>query len=191
MSHTTSFPLSAQCDRYRERTAIIDERGTFTYTELLRTSSSVAAALLAGRGDLQEERIAFAVTPGLPWVATQWGIWRAGGVAVPLPLSSPTPELEYLIDDSRPSTFVCDALALASLSSVAASRGIRALAYDRLCTSQKPEPPDIGLSVTSERRALILIAAGFARLAFTSSWWGRSPPQREFCESSVMYEGVL
>lgn len=160
MSSTTSHPLSAQCDRYRERTAIIDGRGTFTYTELLRTSSSVAVALLAGRGDLQEERIAFAVTPGLPWVATQWGIWRAGGVAVPLPLSSPTPELEYLIDDSRASTLVCDALALASLSSVAGSRGIRALAYDGLCTSQKPETPDIGLSVTSERRALILYTSG-------------------------------
>ena len=160
MSHTTNLPLPAQCDRYRERTAIIDGRGTYTYTELLRTSSSVAAALLAGRGDLQEERIAFAVTPGLPWVATQWGIWRAGGVAVPLPLSSPTAELEYLIDDSRASTLVCDALALASLSSVAASRGIRALAYDGLCTRQRPEPPDIGLNVTSERRALILYTSG-------------------------------
>ena len=160
MSHITRLPFRAQGDRYRGRTAIVDGRGTFTYTELLGASSSVAAALLAGRGDLQEERIAFAVTPGFPWVATQWGIWRAGGVAVPLPLSSPTPELEYLIDDSRASTLVCDSLALVSVSSVAASRGIRALAYDRLCSRQGPEPRDIGPNVTSERRALILYTSG-------------------------------
>ena len=30
----------------------------------------------------------FLLTPGFPWVAVQWGIWRAGGVAVPLPLNS-------------------------------------------------------------------------------------------------------
>jgi len=160
MSHNTSLPLLAQCSRYRERTAIIDGWGTFTYADLLPASSSVASALLAGREDLQEERIAFAVTPGFAWVATQWGIWRAGGVAVPLPLNSPTPELEYLIDDSRASTLVCDALSLASLSPVAVSRGIRALAYDELCTRQTPEPLDIGLNVTSERRALILYTSG-------------------------------
>src|SRR5262252_597571 len=99
MSHTTSFPLLAQCKRYRKRTAIIDARGSFSYTDLLTTSSSVASALLAGCEDLEEERIAFAVTPGFAWVATQWAIWQAGGVAVPLPLSFPMPELEYFIDD--------------------------------------------------------------------------------------------
>lgn len=160
MSHTTILPLPGQCDRYRGRTAIIDGRGTFTYSELLRTSSSVAAALLAGRGDLQEERIAFAVTPGLPWVATQWGIWRAGGVAVPLPLGSRTPELEYLIDDSRASMLVGDGLALPLLSPIASSRGIRAFAYDELCTRQRPELLDIALKVGDERRALILYTSG-------------------------------
>ena len=51
-------------------------------------SSDVATALLAGRDDLREERVAFVLTPGFPWVAAQWGIWRAGGIAVPLPVNS-------------------------------------------------------------------------------------------------------
>jgi malonyl-CoA/methylmalonyl-CoA synthetase len=160
MSHTARLPLVAQSHRYRGRTAIIDGRGTFTYADLLRTSSSVAAALLAGRNDLQGERIAFAVTPGFAWVATQWGIWRAGGVAVPLPLTSPTPELEYLMDDSRPSTVVCDASTLPQLSPVTWSRGLRALAYDELCTRRTTEPQEIGLNVGSERRAMILYTSG-------------------------------
>ena len=159
MRHTTSLPLLAQCDRYRERTAIIDVRATFTYTELLHTSSTVAAALLAGREDLREERVAFAVTPGFAWVATLWGIWRAGGVAVPLPLSSPTPELEYFIDDSGASTLVGDVLALPLLSQFARSRDIRALAYDELCTCQA-EHPHVGLNLGNERRAMILYTSG-------------------------------
>src|SRR5690242_1245 len=159
MSHTSSLPLLAQCDRYRERTAITDARATFTYTELLQTSSTVAAALLAGREDLREERVAFAVTPGFAWVATLWGIWRAGGVAVPLPLSSPTPELEYFIDDSKSSALVGDVLALPLLSQLALSRDIRALAYDEICTRQA-EHPHVGLILGNERRAMILYTSG-------------------------------
>jgi len=159
MRPTTSLPLLAQCDRYRERTAIVDVKATFTYTELLQTSSTVAAALLGGREDLREERIAFAVTPGFAWVATLWGIWRAGGVAVPLPLSSPTPELEYFIDDSGASTLVGDVLALPLLSQFARSRDIRALAYDELCTCQA-EHPHVGLNLGNERRAMILYTSG-------------------------------
>src|SRR6516225_8779473 len=127
MSYTMSLALFAQSRRSTGRTAIIDGQGAFSHNDLQGTSSSVASALLAGRKDLQEERVAFAVTPGFAWVTTQWAIWRAGGVAVPLPLNSPRPELEYFIDDSKASTLVCDASTLPLLSSVAASRGIRAL----------------------------------------------------------------
>src|SRR5579871_53925 len=160
MTRTTSLSLLAQCDRYADRTAIVDEKGSFSYRQLLQTSSSVAAALLAGREDLQEERITFAVTPGFAWVATLWGIWRARGVAVPLPLSSPLPELEYFLDDSKASTLVSDALTLPSLSPLAASRGIRAFGYDELCNRQTPELPSIGLNVGNERRAMILYTSG-------------------------------
>jgi len=133
---------------------------SFSYTDLLTTSSSVAAALLAGREDLQEERIAFAVTPGFPWVATQWGIWRAGGVAVPLPLNCPRPELEHLVEDSKASKVVCDALSLQRLSPVAASRGIRPLTYDGLCSRRTPELSDTDLDVSNGRRAMILYTSG-------------------------------
>ena len=160
MSYTTSFPLFAQSSRYSGRTAIIDGQGAFSHTDLQGTSSSVASALLAGREDLQEKRVAFAVTPGFAWVATQWGIWRAGGVAVPLPLDAPRPELEYLIDDSRASTLVCDASTLPLLSSVAASRSIPALGYNELRPPQMPELQDIGLNVASDRRAMILYTSG-------------------------------
>ena len=64
--------------------AIITVDGRFTYDELLDASAGVASHLLDGTADLVEARVAFLMPPGFDYVATQWGIWRAGGVAVPL-----------------------------------------------------------------------------------------------------------
>jgi malonyl-CoA/methylmalonyl-CoA synthetase len=44
--------------------------------------------------------VAFLAPPGFAYVATQWGIWRAGGIAVPLAVAHPPPELEYVIRDA-------------------------------------------------------------------------------------------
>ena len=118
----------------------------------------MAAALLAGRLDLHEERVAFLVTPGFPWVAVQWGIWRAGGVAVPLPLSSTGPELQYFIDDTGASALVSDAQTAPVLAPIAAARDIRALFYEQLPAFQGTEFAD--LNIDSERRAMILYTSG-------------------------------
>jgi len=156
ISPTNCLPLIAHAQRHSGRTAIVDSHQLFTYNDLLDASSRVATALLAGRKDLQEERIAFLVTPGFPWVAVQWGIWRAGGVAVPLPLNSPKSELEYFIGDTGASTLVFDAPAETLLTPIAATTGIRALSCEQALAYQPVELPDL----TSERRAMILYTSG-------------------------------
>jgi malonyl-CoA/methylmalonyl-CoA synthetase len=156
VTSTSLIPLIANAQRYGPRTAVVDGQGFFTYDHLLDASSRVATALLAGRDDLQEDRVAFLVTPGFPWVAMQWGIWRAGGIAVPLPLNSTRPELEYLIDDTGASVLVFDSSAAALLESIAASRGLRAFSYDLLPIC----PPQPLPEISSERRAMILYTSG-------------------------------
>jgi malonyl-CoA/methylmalonyl-CoA synthetase len=146
----------AQAERHGGRTAVVDSQGSFTYDDLLDASSRVATELLAGHDDLREQRVAFLLAPGFPWVAVQRGIWRAGGVAVPLPLNSTRSELEYLIDDTKASTLVFDALAEPQLAPIAEVRGIRALRYDRILARQPEELPEIA----SERRAMILYTSG-------------------------------
>jgi malonyl-CoA/methylmalonyl-CoA synthetase len=136
--------------------AIVDAQGSFTYDELLDASLRVAAALLAGRQDLREERVAFLVTPGFPWVAVQWGIWRSGGVAIPLPLNSTRPELEYIIDDTGASTLLFDAVAEPVLAPIVSARKIRKLSWDQVFACQPAELPN----VTRERRAMILYTSG-------------------------------
>ncbi len=151
------IPLIANVQGYGPRTAVVDAQGVFTYDDLLHASSQLATALLAGRDDLHEERVGFLMTPGFSWVAAQWGIWRAGGVAVPLPLNSTRPELEYLVDDTGASTLVFDSSAAALLEPIAAARGLRAFPYDSFPTSRAAAPlPEI----SSDRRAMILYTSG-------------------------------
>ena len=164
IGRTVRPSIISQAQRHRERTAIVDSQGSYGYNDLLDASSRVATALLAGREDLQEERVAFLMAPGFPWVAVQWGIWLAGGVAVPLPLHSTKPELEYAIDDSGASIVVFDAQASALLSPIAEARGIRALSYDQLTARHFSESRETGAKLTAEissgRRAMLLYTSG-------------------------------
>jgi malonyl-CoA/methylmalonyl-CoA synthetase len=148
--------LIANAERHGERTAVVDSQVSFTYKDLLDASARVATALLAGGDDLEEEPIAFLVKPGFAWVAIQWGIWRAGGLAVPLPLNSTRSELEYFVEDSRASTLVSDASAASMLEPISAARGVRTFEYDQIPASQPAELPDVG----EHRRAMILYTSG-------------------------------
>ena len=153
---TNHLPLIARALRHGGRTAIVDAQGSYTYNQLLDASSRVATALLGGRRDLQEERVAFFVAPGFRWVAVQWGIWRAGGIAVPLPLDSPKPELDYILGDTGATALLFDAEAESLLAPLAAARSICALPCDRLFDCPPAELPE----VASSRRAMILYTSG-------------------------------
>ncbi len=102
MSDVDDLRLVARARNYIARTAICDAEGSFTFGDLLRASEAVARALLGGRTDLSEDRVAFLVPPGFQYVAVQWGIWRAGGIAVPMAVSHPARELAYVLEDADP-----------------------------------------------------------------------------------------
>ena len=156
IARTSQDLLCVHAERHGGRTAVVDSQGRFTYCDLIDASSPVATALLAGQQDLHEARVAFLLTPGFQWVAAQWGIWRAGGVAVTLPLNSTKPELEYFVDDAEASTLLFDAHAAPLLAPIAAARGIRALSCEQIPASQGAELPEI----RSDRRAMILYTSG-------------------------------
>ena len=84
------------------RNALVLSGSQCSYGDLLSVSERVAHFLLRGRTDLREARIVMLVPPGFAYVAAHWGIWRAGGVVVPLALAHPVPELVSLIEDADP-----------------------------------------------------------------------------------------
>jgi malonyl-CoA/methylmalonyl-CoA synthetase len=106
--------------------AIVDMEGDHTYAELDRSAQAVARRLLNGTGlpDLEDRRVAFRIAPGLDYVATLLGIWRAGGVAVPLCLTHPEPELAHVLDDSLPSLVLSDEGGADVLRRLAGARGL-------------------------------------------------------------------
>ncbi|HXV89808.1 MAG TPA: AMP-binding protein [Gemmatimonadales bacterium] len=120
-----ALPIFVRARDHAARTAIVASEGTFTYAELLAAADRVAAALLAGSPDLGGARVAFLAPPGFAWVAAQWGIWLAGGVAVPLAVSHPPPEHEYVIRDAGAGIVLAHPELAAVLDPVAAACGAR------------------------------------------------------------------
>ncbi len=97
-----TLPLFDRARAWQDRVALSDQAGTHTYADLLDGSERAAARLLDGKTDLDEARIAFMVEPSFDYVRVQWAIWRAGAIAVPLCLTHPAPELEYVLDTTTP-----------------------------------------------------------------------------------------
>src|SRR3990172_2279652 len=97
----STIPIIDRAFGHQNRLAIVDERGSHTYRELVDGAQKGASILLSDKSDLKEARVAFMMEPDFRYVAVQWGIWLAGGVAVPLCISYPVPELEYVIADSQ------------------------------------------------------------------------------------------
>jgi malonyl-CoA/methylmalonyl-CoA synthetase len=146
----------SQAERFRERIAVVDSERSVTYEELLDMSARVATALRGDRDELHEERVGFLVTSGFHWVAVLWGIWRAGGVAVPLPSGSPRPELEYFVEDCGCKVVVFDEAAESLIVPMAEELGVRALAVAKVLGFDAGRLPQID----SSRRAMILYTSG-------------------------------
>ena len=150
------LPLIARAEAHAERVAIVDPAGDHSYRQLLDASARVAAGLLAGRRDLGEARVAYFVTPGFEHIAIQWGIWRAGGIAVPLALSHPRAELEYTIGDAAAESVVSDPASAKLLEPLAAAAGARYHPTTALLGTPPIPLPD----VAEQRRALMVYTSG-------------------------------
>ena len=141
-----------------ERVAIVDSHGDHTYGQLFDASRRAAAALLAGRPDLAEARVALFIPPGFDHVAIQWGVWRAGGIVVPLALSHPPAELEHVLRDAGVEVVVSDPASAARLRPLAESVGARLCETADLLaeTGRSARLP----TVEPARRALIVYTSG-------------------------------
>ncbi|MCW5314090.1 AMP-binding protein [Nostoc sp. KVJ3] len=151
-----NLPLIIRAEEHNEKTAIVTTDGVFTYRDLLHTSSQIATSLLKNGEDLQEERVAFLIPSGFEYVATQWGIWRAGGIAVPLCISHPRPELEYVISNSGASIIIAHPNFEGILRAIAKEQNLRFILTSETLPSNLAFLPEIDIT----RRALILYTSG-------------------------------
>ena len=87
----------------------------------------------------------------------QWGIWRAGGIAVPLPTGSPAAELGYFIQDTGASALISDSANREPLAGAASEcGGLEVRCCDELVAASPAALPE----VAADRRAMILYTSG-------------------------------
>lgn len=162
MKRSETLPFFQRVEHHDGRIALRDDvHGDITYRELLAAAHRVAARLLDGREDLGGERVAFLIPPSFEWVALEWGIWLAGGVAVPLALSHPAAELAYTLGDSGATVAVASAELAERLRPLAEDRGLRFLTPEQALTSEKqPDQPGTRPHLEPSRGAMILYTSG-------------------------------
>src|SRR4030042_2273777 len=156
MKKDSGLALIERAKRYEQRKAIIASEGAYSYRQLLDASMRCASGLLSDGDDLKEKRVAYLIPPGFQHVAVQWGIWRAGGIAVPLSLFHPGAELEYTVTDADAAGVVAHPQQEAKLRPIAESLGRRFILTDELLRSgTRPLP-----GVLPDPRSLILYTSG-------------------------------
>ena len=151
-----SITLVTRAMEFHNRQAIVDADGTFTYEDLFEASAAVASGLLQNVGDLREARVAFLVPSGFHYIATLLGIWRAGGIAVPLAISHPAAELAHVLDDSDPIVVVTHSSCATRLREVVAHRRVPLVQTTELLETTPSTLPEVAVT----RRAMMLYTSG-------------------------------
>lgn len=136
--------------------AIRSNAGEHTYANLVDRSTSVASSILGDEDDLGESRIAFLATDGYDYVSIQWGIWRAGGVTVPLCLSAAEPELEYTLTNSETSQVVTTRELSPKLEALCERLNLQLSIFEEMNSETTNALPDVSV----DRRAMILYTSG-------------------------------
>lgn len=147
--------LIQRASSYNTRTAIKSDGKSYSYQQLLLHSKSVSAYLLQQTSDLEEARIAFLVPASFSYAAIQWGIWRAGGVAVPLCEKHPLPSIQYVLEDTKATTVIYSEEFEELLSPLFENKNFQFVKYKDI-SQIACELPKISL----DRRALILYTSG-------------------------------
>jgi malonyl-CoA/methylmalonyl-CoA synthetase len=143
------------------KTALVDQKKSFSYGNLTDAATKIAAVLLDGKVDLNEARVAFMVSPGFEYVAVQWGIWMAGGIAVPLCITYPFPSLQYVIENTAAEIILTGAEYEEILSPYSEDPTRRLIRLSQGIPERKASPLP---SIDPNRGAMILYTSGTTNL---------------------------
>jgi malonyl-CoA/methylmalonyl-CoA synthetase len=141
-----------------DKTALIFSGGSCTYAQLNQRINQFTTGLIEDKSDLAEERIAFILPAGLDYVTTLLGIWRAGGIAVPLNINSAVPELAHALTCSGASRMIANPEDQEKITALCKSLDIKIEGVDEILETKTNGLPDIHKDIQS--RAMILFTSG-------------------------------
>ncbi len=158
-----NLPLIDRAFAHPQNGAIVTPEAQFTYGDLLTAAAHIAHQILNGTADLAEQRVAFLIPSSFEYVATQWGIWRSGGIAVPLCTLHPAPELAYVMEQSGATIVIVHPMFAAIVAPIAQAQAIQLRLTTDLLPDLRPihDAPLPNLPIVNpDRRALILYTSG-------------------------------
>ena len=136
--------------------ALIDGSSEHSYSEVDILADKFASGLLTRGADLNEERVAFIIPASLDYVTVLQGIWRAGGIAIPLNPSSTESELEHYLVSSGVTAVIANNEFQNIVSSLCKKLSISLLSVNEVLVSEIKLLP----SVSIERPGMILFTSG-------------------------------
>lgn len=148
-----SFPHFTETN---SKVALVEGDKSYTYSEVNKRINLCATSLLGGKGDLEEERIAFFLPASLDYVTVMHGVWRAGGIAVPLNVASAVAELDHYLSCASVTRLITNAEYVDSLHELCGQLNVDLLTVDQVIADNEGKLPDIDL----DRRAMMLFTSG-------------------------------
>ena len=148
-----SFP---QLVNDNDTIALVEGENSYSYGEVNRRIDRFATGLLRGKDDLREERIAFFMPASLDYVTTMHGVWRAGGIAIPLNVASAVAELDHYLSSASVTRMIANGKYRDSLQELCGSMNIELISVEEILAEEAGSLPEI----IPERRAMILFTSG-------------------------------
>ena len=143
---------------FGDKTAIVSAEGKWTYAWLGNESARVNEALQGEFGFEPGQVVGILCTPGIHFVKALMGIWKAGGIALPLHTEHPTAQLSYFIKDSGATHLLFDLPSYEQAHALAAHAKLRLIRVD----DKLPEYPQHkqAIPLEEEAAALMLYTSG-------------------------------
>jgi len=136
--------------------ALVEGDKRLSYGNLNQRIDRFASGLLNGKKDLHEERIAFFIPASFDYVTTLHGIWRAGGIAVPLNVASAVAELDHYLGSASVTCMIANGEYRDSLKDLCAAMNIELLSVEDVLADRAGSLPE----VSENRRAMMLFTSG-------------------------------
>jgi malonyl-CoA/methylmalonyl-CoA synthetase len=135
-----NLELFTRAAAHDNRVAVVDNAGPSTYRQLLERSAAIGTWLAERTASdaSSQPRIAYLLSAGFEHVATQWGIWRAGAIGVPLSSAQAPAEWAYAVADSQASLVIVEAASAAAMRAAVHSATTRVVTTGELARLDGP-----------------------------------------------------
>ncbi|KAI8871493.1 acetyl-CoA synthetase-like protein, partial [Ramicandelaber brevisporus] len=145
---------------------------SWTYADLRGNASAIAKLLLSRKPaakSLNEDRVAILCPGGCYYAAAMWGVWAAGGIAVPLAVSYPPKELAFYLEDTNATAILAHpSLVDTATAAAAQAQSLTSAKIDVFSIADTLQDPtirqsdiDVGsVPINDSNRAMLIYTSG-------------------------------